>query len=462
MLITILAGAFILSVVIVVHEFGHFIVAKKSGVFVKTFSMGFGRKIFRKRFGETQYVISLLPFGGYVKFAGEGVENEEGEEGQTEAPQGDSSDEIPDSEIDPSRYFVKKRPLIRSAVVFAGPFSNYVLAVFLYFAMFSLYGLQVIDTTEIGRVTAGSTADSVGLRQHDTILSVDGEDVDTWDNLVDALLEDREETKRLGIDRDGHTIEVDYVSGTENDRILLGFSPYVSSRIGRVKRDGPAYRAGMRNGVTIDAINDTVITSYYDIERIIHANPEEPLVITWSDYETRHVDTIVPEAKKVLKDGSKTEFKVVGQIGVGPYYERKRVPVHQAFVMGFNSSNRMIVEIVSFLKLLFTGKAGMEALGGPILITQMAGDMARWGFTYLIYFLAFFSINLCIFNLLPILPFDGGHLVLFAYEGVFRRPVPRRLRERMAQGGFILLILLMAFVVMVDLSRCVGSEPKPF
>ncbi|MCZ6765667.1 MAG: site-2 protease family protein, partial [bacterium] len=114
MLITILAGAFILSVVIVVHEFGHFIVAKKSGVFVKTFSMGFGRKLFKKRFGETLYVISMLPFGGYVKFAGEAVEGEDGEaEGQQEAPQGDTSDEIPDSDIDPSRHFVKKRPIIR-------------------------------------------------------------------------------------------------------------------------------------------------------------------------------------------------------------------------------------------------------------------------------------------------------------------------------------------------------------
>lgn len=463
MLITILAGAFILSVVIVVHEFGHFIVAKKSGVFVKTFSMGFGRKLFKKRFGETLYVISMLPFGGYVKFAGESVEGEDGEEeGQKEAPQGDTSDEIPDSEIDPSRHFVKKRPLIRSAVVFAGPFANYVLAVFLYFSMFALYGLQVIETTEIGKVTAGSPADSVGLKQHDTIVSVDGESVDDWESLVDALLEDREEVKRLGIEREGRIIEVDYRSEIKDNTITLGFMPYVPSRIGRVKRDGPAYRAGLRNGVTIDAINDTVITSYYDIERIIHAKPETPLVITWSDYETQHVDTIIPEAKKVLKTGSKTEFKVVGQIGVGPYYERHRVPIHRAIIMGFNSSNNMIVEIVSFLKLLFTGKAGMEALGGPILITQMAGDMARWGFTYLIYFLAFFSINLCIFNLLPILPFDGGHLMLFAYEGVARRPVPRRLRERMAQGGFVLLIVLMAFVVMVDLSRCFSSAPKPF
>ena len=122
----------------------------------------------------------------------------------------------------------------------------------------------------------------------------------------------------------------------------------------------------------------------------------------------------------------------------------------------------MIKEITSFLALLLTGRAGVDALGGPILITQMAGDMARWGFNYLMYFLAFFSVNLCIFNLLPILPFDGGHLALFLYEGVTRRRVNKRLRELLAQAGFVLLILLMVFVVVIDLARCTGSSPVLF
>jgi regulator of sigma E protease len=236
----------------------------------------------------------------------------------------------------------------------------------------------------------------------------------------------------------------------------------VSSRVGQVKRDAPAYRAGIRTGDTIVAINDTLITSYYDIERIIHSNPETALFIEWVQGDIEHADSLTPQAKKVLKDGSKTEFKIVGQIGIGPFYEIRRVPLHKATGMAVKSSTGMVVEIVSFLKLLFTGKAGMDAVGGPILITQMAGDMARWGFNYLLYFLAFFSINLCIFNLLPILPFDGGHLTLFAFEVITRRRVNRRLREILAQAGFVLLILLMVFVVLVDVSRCTGSSPGVF
>ncbi len=167
MLITILAGVFILSIVIVVHEFGHFIVAKKLGIFVKVFSIGFGRKLLKKRLGETVYAISALPFGGYVKFAGE-TESGEGKE----APRGGDADETDDADIDPKRYFVNKRPLVRSAVVFAGPFSNYVLAVLIYVVMYAAQGLRVPpQTTAIGDIDAGSPAFTVAWneRKHETV-----------------------------------------------------------------------------------------------------------------------------------------------------------------------------------------------------------------------------------------------------------------------------------------------------
>jgi regulator of sigma E protease len=458
MLITILAGAFILSIVIIVHEFGHFIVAKKLGIFVKTFSVGFGRKILQKRYGETVYALSLLPFGGYVKFAGE---SEDGKQPK-EAPQGGGSDETPDSEIDPSRYFIGKNPYVRGAVVFAGPFANYILAIVVYIGMFAIHGVQTIPGTTIGEIVAGSTADSVGLMVDDRIVAVSGQEVTNWDQLADRILDDRENVVTLTVERGTDQLEIDYKPGLQNNVVRLGFYPRISNRVGQVKRDAPAYRAGIRTGDAIVSINDTLIDSYYDIERIIHANPEVPLVIGWMKDNVQHVDTITPEAKKVLKQGSKTEFKIVGQIGIGAFYESRRIPLHKATVMAVRSSSNMVVEIISFLRLLFTGKAGIDAVGGPILITQMAGDMARWGFNYLLYFLAFFSINLCIFNLLPILPFDGGHLTLFAYEVVARRRVPRRVREILAQAGFVLLILLMVFVVLVDVSRCSGSSPGLF
>jgi regulator of sigma E protease len=458
MLITILAGAFILSVVIIVHEFGHFIVAKKLGVFVKVFSVGFGRKVLKKRSGDTVYAISALPFGGYVKFAGE---TESGD--SKEAPQGQPADEVPDSEIDPARYFVNKRPLVRSAVVFAGPFSNYLLAVIIYITMFSVLGLPAEpETTTVGILDRGSPADSAGLAVNDRILEVGGDAVKDWDEVVDAVWKRRDGEVPLRVLRGADTVDVRFRCVKQGRRVQLGFDAYIAPIVGRVKRDGPAYRAGMRSGALVEAINDTAVTTFYDIERFGRHNPKVPLVVRWSLDGIQHQDTIVPVAKKVLKEDSKTEFEIVGQIGVGARYRNQRVPLHRAVAMSFESTTHMIGEIVSFFGLLVTGRAGVDALGGPILITQMAGDMARWGFNNLMYFLAFFSINLCIFNLLPLLPFDGGHLTLFFYEGLTRRRVNRRLRELLGQAGFVLVILLMIFVVVLDLSRCVGSSPVLF
>jgi regulator of sigma E protease len=457
MVITLLAVAFVLGIAIIVHEFGHFIVAKKTGIFVKTFSIGFGRKILKKRVGETVYTISAIPFGGYVKFAGELEETD-----QSEAPQGGAEEEVPDSEIDPSRYFVNKSRLARAAVVFAGPFANYVLAVILYIGMFAVDGVNLIPTSRVGDVRAGSAADSVGLAADDVIVAVDGVAVDNWSKLIDELLENRDQVKTLTVERGPEILEIDYRSRVEGNRVKLGFDYFISSELGLVKRDGPAYQAGIRVGAVIESINDTLIRSFGDIEQIIHASADKHVLVRWSQDGETHAASIKPEPKKVPIEGSKTEFKIVGQIGVGPAYDKERVPPLRAIALGFRSSNRMVVEIVSFMRLLFTGKAGIDSVGGPILIGQMAGDMARWGFDRLIYFLAFLSINLGIFNLLPVLPFDGGHLTLFAIEGITRKRIHPRFRERLAQGGFVLLIVLMVVVVSLDLVRCSGSSPGFF
>ncbi len=458
MLTTILAALFILSVVIVVHELGHFLVAKKLGIFVKVFSIGFGRKLIKKRLGETVYAISILPFGGYVKFAGE---TEDG--GPEEAPRGGDTDEVPESEIHPQRYFINKNPIVRGAVVFAGPFSNYVLAVLIYAVVFAAHGLRVPPaTTTIGYVEAGSSAESAGLRANDRILRVSGTNVSSWKDVVDAVWARRDTVMTIDFLRTPDTLAVDYKCEVVGNKVSMGFGEYISNVVGQVKRDGPAYRVGIRPGAQIEAINDTLLTSFYDIERIARTNPDVPLVVRWSQDGVQHEDTVTPARKKTLKEGSKSEYEIRGQLGVGAFFEYERVPLPRAIVMALDTSAAMVVQILSFLKEYFTGHASLDSIGGPILISQMAGEMARWGFDYLVYFLAFFSINLCIFNLLPVLPFDGGHLTLFLYEGIARRRVNRRLRDILTQTGFVLLIVLMIFVVVLDLSRCAGSSPVLF
>lgn len=463
MLTTIIAGVFVLGAVILVHEFGHFIVAKWSGVFVKTFSIGFGKKILRKRKGETEYALSILPLGGYVKFAGETEYYDEGE--IPEPPSEEErkpTDEIPDSEIPRERYFTTKPRSIRAAVLFAGPFMNYLLAVFLYIGVLFVQGSSVYPTTEIGDVVAGSPADSVGLKVGDSIVAINGVETHDWGDIIDAIVEDLEATKVFRVDRAGSILEIPYRVQVEDDGVRLGFDALVPPIIGRVQRGKPAYMAGIREGAVIEAINDTTIATFDDLRRIVNANPEVPLYFEWRYNQEAYADSVTPVALKALKPGSVNEFTVIGVIGLSPDYIKKRESLTASVVGGFRSANGMIARIISYLGMLFTGRIGVDTLGGPILITQMAGDVARWGFDYLLVFLAFFSINLCIFNLLPLLPFDGGHLVLLLYEAVAKRRVNRRLRDIFAQAGFVLIILLMVFVILLDLNRCSGSSPGFF
>jgi regulator of sigma E protease len=462
MFTTILAGAFVLGVVVLVHEFGHFIVAKWSGVFVKTFSIGFGKKILKRRKGETQYALSVLPFGGYVKFAGESEYYDEVQRDSAEEVQAPVGDEIPDSEIPRERYFTTKPPAVRAAVLFAGPFMNYVLAVLVFIGMNWVEGALVYPTTTIGDVSSGSAADSVGLRAGDRILSVDGATVSDWDDVLTQLHVDEGSVKQLAIERDGTRMDIACAAHPVEGGYLYGILPDVPARIGRVARSKPAYRAGIREGAVIVAINDTTISNWDDLQTKIRSHPDEPVYVEWTQDGVAHADTIVPHAVKAIKPGTMDEFVVVGQIGISPYLEQRRESLPTAIVRGFSTANETIVRIVSYLGLLFSGKIGVDTLGGPILITQMAGDVARWGFDYLLGFLAFFSINLCIFNLIPLLPFDGGHLALLGYEAIAGRPVNRRLRDVFAQAGFVLIILLMAFVLMLDLNRCAGSSPGLF
>jgi regulator of sigma E protease len=462
---TILAGAFVLGVVVLVHEFGHFIVAKWTGVYVKVFSIGFGKKILKRKRGETVYAISVLPFGGYVKFAGETEYYDEVEQTTQDEPEEEKpgpTDETPDKDIPRDRYFTEKPPLSRAAILFAGPFMNYLLAVLLYVGVTWIQGSQVYPTTTIGAVAAESAADSVGLQAGDRILSIDGMEVADWGDVIYTLYEDQDLTKQLVVEREGRESTIVYKGLVTDDEYRVGISPHVPARIGRVKRDKPAYKAGIREGALIESINDTTITLWTDMQRIINNSPEVPLYVRWTLDGEAHADSIVPDAIKSLKPGTVDEFIVVGAVGLSPYYVQRREGLPESIKLGFNTANGMITKIVGYLGMLFTGKMGVETLGGPILITQMAGDVARWGFDYLLVFLAFFSVNLCIFNLLPLLPFDGGHLTLLGYEVIARKPVNRRLRDIFAQAGFVLIILLMVFVILLDLNRCTGSSPGFF
>lgn len=446
MLLTFAAFFFVLSVVVFVHEFGHFVVAKLNRIYVVTFSFGFGPKLLRKKVGETEYAISALPFGGYVKFAGEMAE---GERGAPEVPA--------ELDVPPGRMYRNKAPWQRMSVVLAGPAMNFALALFVY--IFSLYieGVYVNPSTAIQEVAKGSPAEAAGLRNGDMILAINGERLMYWGQIEKLLADKKAGASRYSILRGADTVSVDIAPTYDapSRAWRIGIISYLPARIGDVKKQSPAERAGLRSGATVLSINDTTLTRYSDLEDRILPRPGVPMKFTWEDRGVVRSAVITPAAGEAASEGKRLDVVKVGQIGISPYYERVRISFGEAVVYGSRAFAGLFMAIIGFLGKLFSGHATIRAIGGPLRVGIMAGDMIRWGFSYLIYFLAFFSLNLAIFNLLPILPFDGGHFVLGLIETVTRRPIGRKVQQVLMQVGFIILVVLMVFILSVDIFNIV-------
>ncbi len=447
MLLTFAAFFFVLSVVVFVHEFGHFIVAKLNRIYVVTFSFGFGPKLLHKRFGETEYAFSALPFGGYVKFAGE--------PGETEAAEHETMQEL---EIPDDRMYRSKSPLQRMSVVLAGPAMNFVLALVVW--IFSLYiqGLQVNPNTAIDQVEKGSPAESAGFRPGDRIVSIDGSPIDYFGQIEQILAREKGNPSMFRVQRGADTLSL-RVTPVYDEKLgfwKIGIVSYLPTRIGDVKRGSPADRAGIRRGATILAVDDTTVTKYSDLERMILPKAGVPMKFVWEYEGVSHTATIVPTTEEAASEGGeRLDVVKVGQIGISPYYEKRRISFLMAASYATKAFWGLNAAIIDFLKKLFTGKATLRAIGGPLRVGIMAGDMVRWGFSYLIYFLAFFSLNLSIFNLLPILPFDGGHVVISLAELITGRRVGRKVQQVLAQVGFVILIVLMVFILSVDVVNIV-------
>ncbi len=448
MLLTLAAFFFVLSVVVFVHELGHFVVAKINGIYVVTFSFGFGPKLLKRRVGETEYAISALPFGGYVKFAGETEEPEPGPDAPGGAPAPPREPEVP-----PGRMYRNKAPWQRMLVVLAGPVMNLLLALFVY--IFSLYigGLGVDPSTAIQVVEAGWPAAEAGMRPGDEILAIDGKRVAYWAQIQRLLSRTKDAPMHLTVLRGADTIGVDVRPRFDAAQKMwrIGIGAELSARIGDVKRDSPAARAGLRRGATVLAINDTTITTFSQMEDRITRSLGVPMKFTWKEGGAVRSAVITPVAGEAAAGGERLDVVKVGQIGVSPYYEMVRISIGEAIEYGSTYLWNMTVSIVDFLGKLFTGQATLRAIGGPLRVGKMAGEMVRWGFNYLVSFLAFFSLNLAIFNLFPILPFDGGHFVLGLVEWVSRRRIGKRVQLVLTQAGFVLLILLMVFIFAVDI-----------
>ena len=425
---SLLAFLFVLGVLVFVHELGHFLVAQFHGVRCLTFSLGFGPKLIQTKRGDTVYCVSAIPLGGYVKMAGETAEDER--EGKDDE-------------------FLSKSKWQRFQILIAGPAMNLILAVVVLTVV--LYqGAQVPvfqdEPPVVGSVTDDSPAATAGVRPGDRILSVAGREVDTWEELYNAVYPraDREIEVVLRRDGDVRSITVTPVGQTKYNLGDLGVVPSISPQVASMQSSNSAARdAGILVGDVIEGVEGRAVNQNSLVE-IINENPNIPLTLQIRRDGVQQDIVVTPN----LIDG-------VGLIGVFLDAEMRTIEPgpFEAFTMSLEQNYELSGMIFQTLAGLITRDTPVSQLVGPVGIAQASGDAAAFGWISLFGLMSFISLNLGILNLLPIPILDGGHIAIMAMEGVSRRDFSVQLKEKMLLVGFALLMTLMVTVIYNDLTR---------
>jgi len=447
MLVMIVSFVVVLGVLISVHEFGHFIVAKAVGIQVLRFSLGFGRPLIQWRRGETEYWISWIPLGGYVKMAGL---EEEGMVGELEGGKADVA-------IDPARAFDHKPLWARMLVILAGVTMNLFLAFVIYTGLIAIAGapriaLTPIDSVGASRLPPGAEGLAT-LRRGDRITRINGDSLKTWDDLDEKIAKGPEEL-RFQVAGRAEPIVVHVARDTAaRNRLERAIVPMYPPRIGAVIFGQPAQKAGLRSGDVVIRIGSDTIASWADMVHHIRASPGNPLVLTVQRGGRGGRDSLV--AITVTPASTDSGGQHFGVVGAAPNLPEERIPVSfgTAVSFGVQLTGAQLVAVVTSIKQLVLGQTSPRELGSVISIAQMSGQAARLGLETFLRFLAFFSVSLAVLNLLPIPVLDGGHAMFLIAEGIRRKPLSAQLRMRLTQFGMLVVLAIMVIALGNDVLR---------
>jgi regulator of sigma E protease len=437
-----------IGILVAFHEFGHFWVARRVGVKVLRFSIGFGKVFwsYRKHPADTEYVLSIVPLGGYVKM----VDEREGEVATEDLP-----------------FAFNRQPVwARTAIVAAGPIFNLLLAVILFWSVLVIgeTGIKPI----LGAVAHGTIAAQAGFIEGDEITAVNDKQTPTWmeamENIITVAMDD-ETSVNVAVTTAKQEQVVRTLAIAESDKQdattlykRLGFKPWspnLKPIIGRVLPDSAALAAGLKANDLIVSANNIPMKDWQQWVDIIKVHPDTSIQLIIERDGAQMQLSITPKAVPV---GDKTE----GKIGAGVFVPEdliKSITVDyslsplEAIPVAFKTTYYYSTATLKMMGKMFVGKASVENLSGPISIAQYAGQSAEMGLTPFLKFLGLVSVSLGVLNLLPIPVLDGGHLLFFALEAIRRKPVSEKIQLFFQQVGVTLLIMLMAVAMFVDVQR---------
>jgi len=443
-LLTIISLFIILAFCISIHELGHFLTAKLLKIPVEKFSLGFGPPIIRKQIGETDFRIAYFPLGGYVKFFGD-------DEGVVVKPSPSASDTQPPVSQPESltknmcTEFYDEPIWKRIAVVFIGPIFNIISAFILFFIILIIYGIPTIPYSKIV-VTKGSASDSVGFITGDSIISINDINISSWDQF-DALLSNNTEEKRIRLIRNNSVLDFNFTPPYPDSS---GISPLIPPIIGDVKYNGPAYRAGIREGDEIISIDNQHIKTWEEFQKIIYQSARKIVSLKWNHKGEIKISNITPVAvfNPILND-------TVGMIQVSGAVNRIYISPIKSIALSWRYGVTITGTTITIFYKLITRKVSVRNLGGPISIAQMGGEAASWGLERLFELIAIISINLGIVNLFPLPAFDGGQILIALFEGIRRKRLSRKTRLVLQQIGYALILLLIILVMYNDITRLI-------
>ncbi len=419
----------VIGVLVFVHEFGHFIMAKRAGVRVEKFSLGMGPKLFGFKKGDTEYVISALPLGGYVKMAGENPDEE---------PTG-AADE-----------FQSKTVWQRVKIAATGPLTNIMLA-FLIMPLVFMVGTYSEGPAKVGYVEPGSPAERAGFMAGDVIEKINGRSISDWTKALSLIAVNPDTDVTVLIDRQGksETLTLRPTTATELKIGMSGLIPDMPAEIGKLKPGFPAEKAGIAVNDKILAVDGKTIYHWNQFSTVIRDSKGKKLTIA-----------LERGGKRIEKNVTPMEDSGRYVIGVEPVFRLvfKKYGFLDSLQLGFDKTIESIDLTFITLKKLVTFGLSIKTLGGPVMIAQMSGQAASAGLSAFLSLLAMISISLGILNLLPIPILDGGLILFLVIEAIRKKPVSRKVMEVSQSIGAAVLITLIAVVSYNDIMRMFFSK----